>query len=117
MGINLSNFLLVSGAGEDGEPVGVSPSLAGALAGAIGVPVLRIGYVEPGEVVEAVASGVVDVGNVGADPDRAEHVIFSAPYCEIEATFLVPAGSTIVDMDAVDAPGVRVAAKAGAIKG
>lgn len=114
VGINLSNFLLVSGAGEDGEPVGVSPSLAGALAGAIGVPVLRIGYVEPGEVVEAVASGVVDVGNVGADPDRAEHVIFSAPYCEIEATFLVPAGSTIVDMDAVDAPGVRVAAKAGA---
>jgi polar amino acid transport system substrate-binding protein len=114
VGINLSNFLLVSETGADGGPVGVSPSLAASLAGAIGVPLVRMAYPEPGDVVEAVASGAVDVGNVGADPLRAEHVAFTRPYCEIEATYLVPPGSTIDDVDGVDASGVRVVSKAGA---
>lgn len=114
VGINLSNFLLVSETEADGDPVGVSPSLAASLAGALGVPLVLLAYPEPGDVVDAVASGAVDVGNVGADPLRAQQLAFTGPYCEIEATYLVPEGSTIVDVDGVDAPGVRVVSKAGA---
>ena len=35
--INMSNFLLVTGKTEDGDPVGVSPDMAGELAKRLGV--------------------------------------------------------------------------------
>ena len=37
-GINLSNFLLVTGRSANAEPVGVSPDMARAAAAALGVP-------------------------------------------------------------------------------
>ncbi len=111
VGVNLSNFLLVSGIGEDGEPIGVSPSMAKTLATALAVPVDLVAFSDPGDVVDAVAAGTVDVGNVGADPTRAEHVFFTSPYCEIEATYLVRESSAIGDIDEVDRPGVRVASR------
>jgi len=114
VGINLSNFLLVSGTGEDGEPVGVSPSMACVLGGALDVPIDLVTFPDPGDVVEAVVAGRVDVGNVGADPTRAEHVAFTDPYCEIEATCLVRADSPIIAMEQVDRRGVQIASRRGA---
>jgi polar amino acid transport system substrate-binding protein len=114
VGINLSNFLLVSGTDENGAPFGVSPSLGAELARTLGVEAKIVSYPDPGDVVEAVAHGMVDVGNVGADPSRAEHVAFTAPYCEIDATFLVPAASSFTTADEVDVPGVRIASRQGA---
>ena len=32
---------------------------------------------------------------IGAEPARAEAIAFTAAYCEIECTYLVPAGSAI----------------------
>lgn len=113
-GINLSNFLLVSDTGDSGDPVGVSPSLAAALAAALGVQIDLVACPGPAEVVAALVSDEVDVGNVGADPSRAEHLAFTAPYCEIEATYLVRAESPITTIDEVDRPGVRIASKGGA---
>ncbi len=55
------------------------------------------------------ASGAWDVGNIGAEPARAETIAFTAAYCEIECTYLVPPGSPITSVDDVDRPGVRVA--------
>jgi len=113
-GINLSNFLLVGGTGEEGEPYGVSPSIATRLAGALGVPVELVGLADPTDVVDALVSGVVDIGNVGADPSRAEHLVFTAPYCEIDSTYLVRPGAPISSVEEADRPGVRIVSKRGA---
>lgn len=113
-GINVSNFLLVSGTGERGEPVGLSPSMATALAAALAVPLDLVTFAGPGELVDALVAGELDIGNIGADPTRGEHLAFTGPYCEIEATYLVRNESPITAIDEVDQPEVRIASRRGA---
>ena len=50
--INMSNFLLVTGKTEDGDPVGVSPDMAGELAKRLGVGLELLKYKTPGEVAD-----------------------------------------------------------------
>ena len=107
--LNLSNTLLVSTAPPDGEPTGVAPDVGRELARRLGVPVAFVRYPNPGEVVAAASTGVWDVGLIGADPLRADEIVFTPSYCEIEASYLVPAGSPIRTIDEVDRPGVRIA--------
>jgi polar amino acid transport system substrate-binding protein len=106
-GINLSNFLLVTGRAPNGDPQGIAPDMAGEVAARLGVPVRLIPYESPGKLADAVADW--DVGLIGAEPARAEQITFTAAYLEIEATYLVPAGSTIRTVDEVDRKGVRIA--------
>lgn len=108
-GINLSNFLLVSGRSAAGEPEGVAPDMAREVAARLGVPVAYVPFKSPGELADAAGSGVWDVGLIGAEPQRAETIAFSPAYAEIEATYLVPAGSRLNSAADVDAPGVRIA--------
>ena len=108
-GINLSNFLLVTGKSPTGDPEGVSPDMAGEIARRLGVPVKYVPFKSPGELADAATTGVWDIGLIGAEPQRAEMIAFSAAYCEIEATYLVPAGSPLKTMADVDATGVRIA--------
>ncbi len=108
-GINLSNFLLVSGKSPAGEPEGVAPDLARALADRLGVPVAYVTYARPGELADAAGGDVWDIGLIAAEPARAEAIAFSPPYAEIEATYLVPPGSPITAIHEVDRPGVRIA--------
>ena len=42
---------------------------------------------------------------------------FTAPYAEIEATYLVPPGSTIQSIDEVDRPGNRISVSKGSAYG
>ena len=107
--INLSNFLLVTGKSAAGDPEGVSPDMAREVASRLGVPVKYLPFKTPGELADAAAKGVWDIGLIGAEPQRAETIAFTAAYCEIEATYLVPAGSPLKSMAEVDAPGVRIA--------
>ena len=111
-GINLSNFLLVTGRSASGDPEGVSPDMAAAIAQALGVPVKYVPYKTPGELGDAVGSNAWDIGLIGAEPQRAEKIAFSAAYCEIEATYMVPPGSTIKSIDEVDRKGVRISVSA-----
>ena len=110
--INLSNFLLVTGKGDDGNPEGVSPDMAKALAGQLGVGIELLRYKTPAEIADSGDTGAWDVGNIGAEPARAKTIRFTAAYCEIEATYLVPAGSDITSIEEVDQPGRRVASAA-----
>ncbi len=110
--INLSNFLLVSSTDAAGVPVGVSPDMALALGAALGVEVDLTIYPNPGDVADAATSGDWDIGNIGAEPKRAEHISFSPAYAEIPCTLLVPAGSAIESIADADQPGVRIAVKA-----
>jgi len=111
-GINLSNFLLVTGRSAQGDPQGVSPSMAAAIAARLGVPVQYVPYPKPGELADAVDSNAWDIGLIGAEPQRAEKIAFSAAYAQIEATYLVPAGSPITEIAQVDQPGIRIAVTA-----
>jgi polar amino acid transport system substrate-binding protein len=107
--INLSNFLLVTGKSASGDPAGVAPDMAGEIARQLGVPVKYVPYASPGELADAAGKGVWDIGLIGAEPQRAEMITFSPAYCEIEATYLVPAGSPLTNLADVDRSGVRIA--------
>ena len=109
VGLNLSNFLLVNRERVNGEPQGVAPDLGRELARRLGVPLKFVTYPGAGEVTAAAGSGEWDASFIGADPLRAGEVAFSAAYTEIEATYLVPAESSIKSLDEVDRPGVRIA--------
>jgi polar amino acid transport system substrate-binding protein len=107
--LNLSNNLLVSSAPAEGEPTGIAPDIGRELARRLGVPVAFVRYPGPGDLVDAVSSGVWDIGLIGADPLRASEIAFTPAYLEIEATYLVPADSPIQRVEEVDRPGSRIA--------
>ncbi len=115
--INLSNFLLVTGRSDAGDPEGVSPDLARALADRLGVGLELRSYKSPGAVADDATSGNWDIGNIGAEPQRAEHIDFTAAYAEIEATYLIRPGCDIDSIDRVDRPGVSIVAPARAAYG
>jgi polar amino acid transport system substrate-binding protein len=107
-GINLSNFLLVTGKTPEGDPEGVSPDMAQAVADRLGVGLELISYKTPGELADAAVEDVWDIGNIGAEASRAKTITFTAAYAEIQATYLVPAGSPIQSVDEVDREGIRI---------
>ena len=111
-GINLSNFLLVTGRSESGDPTGVAPDMARDIAAALGVPVKYVPFKTPGELGDQVGKDVWDIGLIGAEPQRAEKIQFTAAYVEIEATYMVPEGSPIKSIADVDKKGVRIAVSA-----
>ena len=108
-GINMANILLVTGATSTGEPAGVAPDMARAIADRLGVTVSYVQFASPGEVADAVAGDACDIALIAIELARAESIAFSAAYVEIEATYLVPASSSIRSVEDVDRPGVRVA--------
>jgi polar amino acid transport system substrate-binding protein len=110
--INMGNFLLVTGKTPSGDPSGVSADMAAAIAARLGVPVKYLPYARPGEIADDAEKGLWDIGNIGAEPQRAAVINFTAAYCEIEATYLVPAGSSIKSCTEVDQPGKRCAVTA-----
>ncbi len=111
-GINLSNFLLVTGRSANADPEGVAPDMARAIAADLGVPLALVPFKAPGLLADAAEQNVWDIGLIGAEPLRAEKIAFSAAYVEIEATYLVPAGSPLKTIADVDAKGVRIVVSA-----
>jgi len=107
--INMMNPLLVTGKEPDGGPAGVSPDVASAIAERLGVPVAHLPFASPGEVADAAATGEWDICLIAFEPKRAETIAFAPAYVEIEATYLVPAGSALAAIEDVDSPGVRIA--------
>lgn len=108
VGVNLSNFLLVQ-RNPDGTIRGIVPDLAQELAKRLGVAAELRKYEKVGDVADGAKKGEWDVAFIGAEPQRAAEIDFTAPYVEIEATYLVPAGSPIRTLADVDRKGVRIA--------
>ena len=106
--INLSNFLLVTGKSPTGDPEGVAPDLAREIASRLNVPVKYVSFKTPGELADQAGRNVWDIGLIGAEPQRAATMAFTAAYAEIEATYLVPPESRLKTIAEVDAPGVRI---------
>ena len=89
VGINMSNFLLVSGVNSSGLPKGVSPDLGEKIAKELNIPYKLIQYKRPGELADAVNKNQWDIGNIAFEPKRAETIDFTNSYVNIDANFLV----------------------------
>ena len=111
-GINMSNFLLVNQTDANGQPDGVSPAMARALAAELNLELKLIPYEGPGDVADAASRDEWDIANIALEAERAVVIDFSPAYCEIQATYLTPPGSSITGMEQVDMPGNRIAVKA-----
>jgi polar amino acid transport system substrate-binding protein len=113
-GINMSNFLLVTGKTAAGDPQGVAPDMAAEIARRLGVPVAYVPFERPSKLADAAGTDAWDIGLIGAEPQRAAKITFTPAYCEIEATYLVPEESSISGVADVDRPGVRITVRRGA---
>jgi len=105
VGINTGNFLLVN---KD-RSSGIAVDLGRELGKRLGVPVDLVTYDAAGKLADGVKAGAWDVAFLGAEPQRANEITFTAAYLEIPATYLVPAGSAIRALGDVDREGVRIA--------
>jgi polar amino acid transport system substrate-binding protein len=109
VGLNYQNFLLILKDAPDGTPQGIAPDLARELARRAGLPIEYVRFESAGKAADAVTAEAWDVAFLGAEPQRANTIAFSAAYLEIPITFLVREGSLIKDIKDIDRQGVRVA--------
>ena len=94
---------------QTGELRGVAVDIARALARRIGIELVAVEYPSPPAVLGGLKDSAWDVGFLAIDPSRAAVVDFSPPYLQIDATYLVPDGSSIRNVADADQPGVRIA--------
>ena len=111
-GINSGNFILAAKDPATGESRGVAIDLARELGQRLGVPVELVTHDSVAALVDAAPTGAWDIAFLGSDPARETVISFTAAYLEIEATYLVAAGSSLRAVADVDREGVRVAAPA-----
>jgi len=109
VGLNHGNFLLVTPGSSATDPRGVASDVARELGRRVGVPVEFIKFDTAGKLGDGVKTGAWDVAFLGAEPQRAAEIAFTAAYLEIPSTYLVPAGSPIRSVAEVDREGVRIA--------
>lgn len=109
-GINMANFLLVSGQQPDGTPTGLSPDLAQRIADELGVRCAFVLFEGPGQLANAVHQNMWDIGNIAVEPARAKTIDFTLPYAQIDANFMTRDDADFTGNDAIDTAGVRIAA-------
>ena len=111
-GINYGNVILAQKDPATGESRGVAIDLTRELARRLEVPVEIVPFQGVGAMVDAAKTGAWDIAFMGSDPAREGEITFTAAYVELDATYLVPAGSSLRTVADVDRDGVRVAAPA-----
>jgi polar amino acid transport system substrate-binding protein len=113
VGINYGNPVLATRDPDSGDLRGVAVDLARELGTRTGLPINLVGYDSAGKMVEALQAGGWDIAFLAIDPGRAEQISFTAPYLEIEGTYLVPARSPLRMIPDIDRKGVRVGISSG----
>jgi polar amino acid transport system substrate-binding protein len=113
VGINYGNPVLARKDQATGELHGVAVDLGRELGRRLGAAVEIVGFESAGKMFDAVKAGAWDVAFLAIDPGRAAEVDFTAPYVEIEGTYLLPPGSPLRGIGDVDNGGVRVGVSGG----
>jgi polar amino acid transport system substrate-binding protein len=112
--MNFGNPVLVQ-KGANGEPVGVTPELAAALAKRLGVPVEFVIYSSAGKTFDGAVQNAWDIGFIAIEPARATDVDFTAPYLLIQGTYLVRQDAPFKSVVDVDAPGRTIGVGLGSV--
>jgi polar amino acid transport system substrate-binding protein len=112
-GINYNNPLLARRDAATGALSGIAVDLARELARRVALPVELVPYDAAGRMGDAAKTAAWDIAFLGIDPGRASYIDFTAPYIELEGTYLVPAGSPLRRVEDVDREGVRIVVTAG----
>ena len=108
-GINYRNFILASKDPAGGEPRGIAPDLSREIARRLGVPIEFVTFQSAGAMADAAATGDWDIAFLANEPQRADQILFSPPYVEIECGYLVPSGSRVQSITDADTQGLRIA--------
>jgi polar amino acid transport system substrate-binding protein len=108
VGINFGNTVLVNRK-PDGTPHGIAVDLANELARRLKVPLEITTYDSAGRMAEGAKTGAWDVAFLAADPARAQEIVFTEPYFEIDSTYLVRDDSPLHSITDVDRDGIRIA--------
>jgi polar amino acid transport system substrate-binding protein len=96
-----------------GELGGVSVELARAFAAKLGVPILLVPYDNPARYNESLGNGEWDIGLAARDPSRAEHLVFSDVFMEVDNGCVARPGLPFKTADEVDRTGIKVAVAQG----
>ena len=108
VGINFGNPVLARKDPNSGQLGGVAIDLARELGRRTDLPVELVGFESAGKMVEGLQAAAWDVSFLAVDPGREQEISFTAPYIEIEGTYLVPPGSAIGAIADVDREDNRV---------
>jgi polar amino acid transport system substrate-binding protein len=108
VGINYGNQVLATRDPNNGQLAGVAVDLARELGRRTDLPVELVSFESAGKMVEGLQAAAWDVAFLAVDPGREEEISFTAPYIEIEGTYLVPPGSAIGTIADVDRDDVRI---------
>jgi polar amino acid transport system substrate-binding protein len=108
IGINYGNPVLATRNPKSGQLSGVAVDLARELGRRTDLPVELVGFESAGKMVEGLQAAAWDVAFLAVDPGREDEISFTAPYVEIEGTYLVPPGSALGAIADVDHEDVRV---------
>jgi polar amino acid transport system substrate-binding protein len=108
VGINFGNTLLAK-KDSDGTARGIAIDLAQELARRVKLPFEIVSYTSAGRMADGARGGAWDVAFLAADPDRAADIVFSAPYLEVDSTYLVLTGSPLRTPPDIDRDGLRIA--------
>src|SRR3982750_4802114 len=89
---------------------GVPVALGKEMAAQLGVPVEYVVHQNSGQITDAASKGTWDVSFLPQDAQRATEMTFGPVYDVTDATYIVKAGSSIMNFRELDQSGVKVAA-------
>ena len=95
---------------EAGGYAGVPVDLGREMAAQLGVPVEYVVHQNSGQITDAASNGTWDVTFLPKDPERETRMSFGPVYEVSDATYIVKAGSPVMNFQQLDQPGIKVAA-------
>jgi polar amino acid transport system substrate-binding protein len=109
VGLNMSNFLLVSSKNANGSPEGVSPDIGKKLAEELNVICKLVQFEKPGLLADAVNEDKWDIGNIACEKERAKSIDFSDPYVNIDANFIFRKKDKFISNEEINSSAVKIA--------
>ena len=108
VGLNMSNFLLISGEDKLGFPEGVSPDVGKKIAEELNVACKLVKFGRPGLLADAVNDDLWDIGNIAFEKERSKTIDFSDPYVNIDANFIYRNKDNFKSNEEINSPGIKI---------